>query len=323
MRALAAVAAAAAATMGGLATPALAQETPPTAGTPAAEESDGDVETSAGGRITIEAGDRRLDPGQTARFEGRRSPEQPGARVDLEYRRAGGDWRGVDGTTTNANGRYTLSAKPRRSGDFRAVSPQAGGGTLRSDRVEVGVRPRLEIRAREHQLRDRGVVVRGRLRPKDAGRRVVVERLTGKGWDQIAAARTRSDGRYRATWRSPSLGGYKVRTRFNRDESNLRAVEELRGRVNVYREDSASYYGPGLYGNTTACGQTLREGTVGVAHKSIRCGAKIKFHYRGETHRIPVIDRGPYVGDRRWDLTEGARRKLGFPKGVDEIWADR
>ena len=38
------------------------------------------------------------------------------------------------------------------------------------------------------------------------------------------------------------------------------------GKLRVYRTSYASWYGPGLYGNRTACGQTLGYGTLGVAH---------------------------------------------------------
>ena len=33
-----------------------------------------------------------------------------------------------------------------------------------------------------------------------------------------------------------------------------------------------SWYGPGLYGNGTACGQRLTKGLVGVAHRTLPCG---------------------------------------------------
>ena len=36
-----------------------------------------------------------------------------------------------------------------------------------------------------------------------------------------------------------------------------------------------------------------------------------------------MIDRGPFIEGRRWDLTDAARRALGFPRGVDEIWANK
>lgn len=65
----------------------------------------------------------------------------------------------------------------------------------------------------------------------------------------------------------------------------------------------ASWYGPGFYGNTTACGQTLRKGTIGVAHKKLPCGTKVTFAHQGRWVRAKVIDRGPYIAGRKWDLT--------------------
>lgn len=79
-----------------------------------------------------------------------------------------------------------------------------------------------------------------------------------------------------------------------------------------FRWAGASWYGPGLYGNGTACGQTLRRYTIGVAHRSLPCGTMVKFVYRGRAVVAPVIDRGPYVKGRAWDLTAAASEALGF-----------
>ena len=80
----------------------------------------------------------------------------------------------------------------------------------------------------------------------------------------------------------------------------------------------ATWYGPGLYGNTTACGQVLRAGTVGLAHKTLPCGTVVAIAYRGRFLVTKVIDRGPYNPGYTWDLTNGARRLLGFD-GVGEV----
>lgn len=66
---------------------------------------------------------------------------------------------------------------------------------------------------------------------------------------------------------------------------------------------TASWYGPGLYGNRTACGQILRPGTTGVAHRSFPCGTKLRLKKRSHVVRVRVIDRGPYAGGRTFDLT--------------------
>jgi rare lipoprotein A (peptidoglycan hydrolase) len=78
------------------------------------------------------------------------------------------------------------------------------------------------------------------------------------------------------------------------------------------RYGGASWYGPGLYGRHTACGQTLRPTTIGVAHKSLPCGTAVKFVFHGHVLIAPVIDRGPYVNGRAWDLTAAASQALDF-----------
>lgn len=80
----------------------------------------------------------------------------------------------------------------------------------------------------------------------------------------------------------------------------------------------ATWYGPGLYGRHTACGQVLRPGTVGVAHRRLPCGTTVKFVYHGHTLVTQVIDRGPYTRGNSWDLTNGARQALGF-EGAGQV----
>ena len=74
----------------------------------------------------------------------------------------------------------------------------------------------------------------------------------------------------------------------------------------------ATWYGPGFWGNRTACGKTLKKTTVGVAHKTLPCGTRVVFAYNGRWVRAKVIDRGPYSGGYQWDLTKRLAKKLGF-----------
>jgi rare lipoprotein A len=84
------------------------------------------------------------------------------------------------------------------------------------------------------------------------------------------------------------------------------------------RYGGASWYGPGLYGNKTACGRTLRPKTLGVAHKTLPCGTTVKFQYHGHVLVTQVIDRGPYVKGRSWDLTKAASEVLDL-EGVGQV----
>jgi hypothetical protein len=69
-----------------------------------------------------------------------------------------------------------------------------------------------------------------------------------------------------------------------------------------------SWYGPGFWDQHTACGQVLTRDLVGVAHRSLPCGTLVQFMNpkTGQTVTVPVIDRGPYVSGRLWDLTKAA-----------------
>ncbi|HEY3435785.1 MAG TPA: septal ring lytic transglycosylase RlpA family protein [Solirubrobacterales bacterium] len=86
----------------------------------------------------------------------------------------------------------------------------------------------------------------------------------------------------------------------------------------AWRYGGASWYGPGLWGNSTACGQTLRPQTLGVAHKTLPCGTTVKFVYHGRAVVTQVIDRGPYAHGRTWDLTKAVSDALGF-EGVGRV----
>ena len=83
---------------------------------------------------------------------------------------------------------------------------------------------------------------------------------------------------------------------------------------NAWRFDGdVSWYGPGFYGKRTACGLALTRTLVGVAHRTLPCGTLITFRNRanGRVVVAPVVDRGPYVSGRHWDLTAGLCLKLG------------
>lgn len=76
-------------------------------------------------------------------------------------------------------------------------------------------------------------------------------------------------------------------------------------------DPEVSWYGPGFYGHRTACGYALTETLIGVANRTLPCGTKVAFRYGSRVIIAPVVDRGPYVAGRRWDLTAGLAIALG------------
>ena len=73
----------------------------------------------------------------------------------------------------------------------------------------------------------------------------------------------------------------------------------------------ASWYGPGFYGNHTACGQVLTAASYGVAHKTLPCGTQVTLLHNGNRVTATVIDRGPYIFGRTFDLTGPVKNALG------------
>jgi rare lipoprotein A (peptidoglycan hydrolase) len=76
--------------------------------------------------------------------------------------------------------------------------------------------------------------------------------------------------------------------------------------------------GPGAFGRHTSCGGVLHPDTVGVAHPTLPCGARVFITYKGTTVLAQVVDRGPYETGRQFDLTDALARRLGL-RGVQQI----
>lgn len=83
--------------------------------------------------------------------------------------------------------------------------------------------------------------------------------------------------------------------------------------MNVKR---ATWYGPGLYGNRTACGGRLRPGTLGVAHRTLPCGTEVTFYHHRRFVTVTVIDRGPFRRGVSWDLTAATAQRIGFEQSA-------
>ena len=165
--------------------------------------------------------------------------------------------------------------------------------------------------ARTHVMAGRSVVVQGALRPAHRGAVVVLQAQRGGAWRTLARAGTDATGRYRLRYRAHRSGSWNARLRLAGPGADT-SVRRTLGRLNIYRRAAASWYGPGFYGAHLACGGRLTPGTLGVANKSLPCGSKVTLRYRGRTVRVPVIDRGPYVAGREYDLTSATRERLGF-----------
>jgi len=78
--------------------------------------------------------------------------------------------------------------------------------------------------------------------------------------------------------------------------------------------------GDGLLGKTMACGSTLTDSVMAVAHLSLPCGTQIRLRYAGQVVDALVLDRGPYADGITLDLAPAVCRALGNCATVTLEW---
>ena len=198
-----------------------------------------------------------------------------------------------------------------------AAAPAAPGSTPAAAPVAAPAKPRRNPTPRIRPTVERGAglvgrtaVYAGRVSRHTAGQRVRLELRNGSGWHVVDRDRVAKNGRFRVTSKISTMGDKAARLRIvgtSRGRGDVERVERVHG----FRQAFASYYGPGLYGGALACGGRLTPGTIGVAHKSLPCGSKLTFRLGSREVQARVVDRGPYVGGREFDLTAATKARLG------------
>ena len=79
-------------------------------------------------------------------------------------------------------------------------------------------------------------------------------------------------------------------------------------------QGTASWYGPGFFGNRTANGEVFRPGTLTAAHRTLPFGTRVRVTNlnNGRSTVVRINDRGPFKGNRVIDLAHGAAQQLGL-----------
>ena len=277
-------------------------------------------ESSADGVVTLKLDRSQVNHGASVSVRGLARPSLRGTvrrqSVRLKFRPIGSrKWHRVQKVGTDGQGRYRVRLKVNRNGQIRAVSSDGQGSvarriTVRSRLMVAGVRPVAKVGKR--------VLIRGAVKPGGRRRIKVVVRGAERS---VLKTTTRYHGGFAVTFRPRRSGQYSVRV----FAAHNAAAASDRGRLirlTGLRPTHASYYGPGLYGNGMACGGTLTTSTRGVAHKTLPCGTRVTLRYGTRTVKVRVIDRGPYVAGREFDLTEATRNDLGFGS-TGTVWTNR
>lgn len=211
---------------------------------------------------------------------------------------SGGSGLGGPGSgSSRSSSQRTTPVTPGR-GD-RPVSTSGGGITLRTSASAI---------------LSRGLTFSGTAHSA-AGKTIEIQRSgheTGWRWTSTVHATVAGDGSFSAPWRTDHIGRFAIRAVITSVGKARSASVTPSVTSTVYRPSEASWYGPGMYGTRTACGTTLTKTTIGVANKTLPCGTRVAIYYHGRTLTVRVIDHGPYVAGRDWDLTAATARVLGI-----------
>jgi rare lipoprotein A len=235
-------------------------------------------------------------------------------------------WRLPAGALPLAVATLVLIAVPiARAASTGDASTSQGGAAAQEGPLVTDAARRPKISGRllhSRSVGGSGVVVRVHLTGVGRGKahvRLAVLASGSKKWRVVAADNVRGGKKFNLKWHGGSPGRYMTRVSVRKFG---RSASDRTGRAFVFRRSYASFYGPGLYGGALACGGRLSPGTIGVAHKTLPCGTRVTFKVGNRVVTAPVIDRGPYVGGRDWDLTTALRNKLRFGD-VGAVYATR
>jgi rare lipoprotein A (peptidoglycan hydrolase) len=96
----------------------------------------------------------------------------------------------------------------------------------------------------------------------------------------------------------------------NGSDKNLPGAVPVPGTKNGYYTGRAAPYSPSAAHPRTACGQPFTDKTQGVAHPVLPCGVRLYIRYHGHEVLTQVIDRGPTVPGRDFDITKALANRL-------------
>lgn len=93
-------------------------------------------------------------------------------------------------------------------------------------------------------------------------------------------------------------------------DKNLPGAVPVPGTKNGYYTGRAAPYSPSAGHPRTACGQRFTDKTQGVAHPVLPCGVRLYIRFHGREVLTQVIDRGPAVPGRDFDITKALANRL-------------
>ena len=90
------------------------------------------------------------------------------------------------------------------------------------------------------------------------------------------------------------------------------------GTPSGYYTSRAAPYAPTSKRRRTACGEPFTKTLQGVAHPVLPCGVKLYIRFNGKDVLTQVVDRGPNVPGRDFDITKALADRIGL-HGTQQI----
>ena len=199
-----------------------------------------------------------------------------------------------------------------------AVAQTPSGGA----EAPAGAPSPFQLSGGGNALLGKKVRFRGAVEPKLAGRTVVVQYLdpVTAAWTKQARTTVKDDGTFVARWKPRRIGPFRTRALVGGGAKA--AVGLARAHADRLPPRRRHLVRPRLLRQHDRLRHRADRGDVGVAHRSLPCGTNVAVRYGSTTIVVPVIDRGPFSGEAKWDLTAAAAQMLGFTE-TDRIGAIR
>jgi rare lipoprotein A (peptidoglycan hydrolase) len=107
-----------------------------------------------------------------------------------------------------------------------------------------------------------------------------------------------------------ALAALALTRRESGHSQSLPGAVAVPGTENGYYVTRAAPYGPTASHRRTACGQPFTTSTEGVAHPVLPCGVRLYIRFHGREVLTQVVDRGPNVPGREFDITKALANRL-------------
>jgi rare lipoprotein A len=107
-----------------------------------------------------------------------------------------------------------------------------------------------------------------------------------------------------------AIAAFALTQRDSGRHDNLPRPVVVPGSGSGYYTARAAPYGPTASHRRTACGRPFLKTTEGVAHPVLPCGVKLYIRFHGREVLTQVVDRGPTVPGRDFDITKALANRL-------------